>query len=100
MNKKTDNRLGIPFNDYFAEECRKDPGLKERVEQLGEELHMQEMLHLARTEAGLTQEQVAERMHTNRSFVSRLETRPQNMKLSTLKSYSEAVGRKLKLELA
>ncbi len=88
------------FDEYFDEQCAEDPGLRARVEALVDELDVQEMLYFAREAAGLTQKEVAERMHTNRSFVSRLETRPQNMKLSTLRRYSKAVGRTLKVEMA
>ncbi len=88
------------FDEFFEECCAEDPGMRARVEKYGEELDVQEMLYFAREAAGLTQQEVAERMHTNRSFISRLETRPQNMKLSTLRRYSKAVGRTLKVEMA
>lgn len=94
------NRLTRPFNDYYAEQCRKDPEMEGRVAVIREELRIQQILHDARKVAGLTQQEVAERMHTNRSFVSRLETQPQNVKLDTLIKYTRALGKNIRLEVA
>jgi len=85
-------RLGQPFSEFYEEECAKDPEMKARVGVLVEELRLQAKLHEARKAAGLTQKQVAERMNVNRSFVSKLENHPQNMKLSTFQRYAKAVG--------
>ena len=48
----------------------------------------------------LTQEQMAEILHTNKSNISRLESVSSNIspKLSTLTDYAAAVGYKLKIE--
>ncbi len=85
-------RLGQPFSEFYAEECAKDPGMEARVDVLVEELRLQAKLYEARKAAGLTQKQVAERMNVNRSFVSKLENHPQDMKLSTFQRYAKAVG--------
>lgn len=54
----------------------------------------------ARTAAGMTQEDVAERMRTTRSAISRLEagkrTRPT---LTTIESYARAVGAKVEISV-
>ena len=86
------NRLGQPFSEFYAEERAKDPEMEARVDVLVEELRLQAKLHEARKTAGLTQKQVAERMNVNRSFVSKLENHPQDMKLSTFQRYAKAVG--------
>ena len=85
-------RLGQPFSEFYEEERAKDPGMEARVNVLVEELRLQAKLHAARKAAGLTQKQVADRMNVNRSFVSKLENHPQNMKLSTFQRYAKAVG--------
>ena len=56
-------------------------------------------LQLAREDAGMTQEQVAERMGTKKSAISRIENNAGDLRLSTLQRYAEAVGRRLILEL-
>lgn len=97
----TDNqRLGKPFDEYYAEECTNDPGLHDRVEAIREERRLQIQLRESRKQAGLTQQQVAERMHTNRSFVARVETQGGNLTIATVERYARAVGKHLKMELA
>jgi HTH-type transcriptional regulator/antitoxin HipB len=56
-------------------------------------------LQLAREDAGMTQQQVAERMGTKKSAISRIENNAGDLRLSTLQKYAEAVGRRLILEL-
>lgn len=58
------------------------------------------LLRQAREAAGLTQEQVAERLGTKKSAISRIENHAENVTLSTLKSYADAVGRTLQIRLA
>lgn len=49
----------------------------------------------ARRAGGLTQTQVAARMHTSQSMVARLEAGEVDVRLSTLERYADAVGRRL-----
>jgi HTH-type transcriptional regulator/antitoxin HipB len=58
------------------------------------------MLQVAREQAGLTQQQVAERMGTKKSAISRLENNAGDVRLSTLQRYAEAVGRRLAIDVA
>ncbi|VGO18480.1 helix-turn-helix domain-containing protein [Pontiella sulfatireligans] len=92
-------RLGKSFDEWYAEQCAADPDFDTDVKVLVEELRLQAQLYEARKVAGLTQDQVAERMQVNRSFVSRLENHPENMKLATLNKYARAVGMKVEIEL-
>lgn len=93
-------RLGKPFNEFYAEACAEDPSLHDCVEAIREERRLQDQLRESRKQAGLTQQQVAERMHTNRSFVARVETQGGNLTIATVERYARAVGKHLKLELA
>ncbi len=52
-------------------------------------------LREARKEAGFTQEEVAKKLKTRRSAISRMENHAQDIRLSTLRKYAEAIGRKL-----
>ncbi|HST62684.1 MAG TPA: helix-turn-helix transcriptional regulator [Longimicrobium sp.] len=58
------------------------------------------MLQVAREAAGLTQQQVAERMGTKKSAISRLENNAGDVRLSTLQRYAEAVGCRLVIDIA
>ena len=76
-----------------------DPKMKERVEAGLKELGIQTQLHEARKKAGLTQEELARRMHVKRSYISRLENHPENIKLGTLIRYTQAVGQTLDIAI-
>lgn len=71
----------------------------ERIER--EEMPMLDTILKARTEAGLTQAQVAERMGTKAPAVARLEdalvTGKHSPTLATLQKYAEALDKKLEV---
>ena len=58
------------------------------------------MLKIAREEAGLTQEQLAEKLQTKKSAISRIENHAEDIKLSTLEKFAQALGKKLLLKVA
>lgn len=80
-----------------------NPEVKAEYDALKEEFELLEQLVSARKKAGLTQEDVAERMGTKAPAVARLETGGGRLKhspsLSTLKKYALAVGCDLKITL-
>ncbi len=57
------------------------------------------LLRKAREAAGLTQEAVALQIGTKKSAISRIENHAENITLSTLKVYAEAVGYLLNIQL-
>ncbi|MFC1762673.1 helix-turn-helix domain-containing protein [Planctomycetota bacterium] len=58
------------------------------------------LLRQAREEAGMTQEEVAQRMNTKKSAISRIENHAEDIKLSTLEKFAQALGLTLKLRVA
>jgi DNA-binding XRE family transcriptional regulator len=58
------------------------------------------LLKQARLEAGLTQEQVANKLRTKKSAISRIENHAEDIRLSTLVNYAQAVGKQLRFEVA
>ena len=65
-----------------------------------EEFKIGVMLKMAREEAGLTQEQLAEKLNTKKSAISRIENHANDIKLSTLENFAQALGKKLNIEVA
>ena len=55
---------------------------------------------MAREEAGLTQEELAEKLQTKKPAISRIENHAKDIKLSTLDNFVQALGKKLRLEVA
>lgn len=59
-----------------------------------------EMLKEARKEANMTQEQLADRIGTKKSYISRLENGKADIQLSTLfKIFESGLGRKIRLTI-
>ncbi|MCJ7797179.1 MAG: helix-turn-helix domain-containing protein [Thermoleophilia bacterium] len=87
-------------HDAFMERARRRPGFDEAYEELEAEYALTHELLAARTRAGMTQEQVAERMGTTKSAVSRLEAgRSHSPSVSTLERYARAVGCEVEIRL-
>ncbi len=57
------------------------------------------LLRQARESAGLTQEQVASELGTKKSAISRIENHADDVRLSTLQKYAQAVGANLQILL-
>ncbi len=57
------------------------------------------LLRQAREEAGLTQEEVAEKLNTKKFAISRMENHAEDVRLSTLGKYAKVLGKKLYLSV-
>ncbi|WP_338885099.1 helix-turn-helix domain-containing protein [Xenorhabdus sp. TH1] len=69
-----------------------NPEVKQAYDELNDEFELINTLLGMRTEAKLTQQQVADRMGTKESNISRLEKGKSNPTLSTLVNYAKACG--------
>lgn len=58
------------------------------------------LLKQAREEAGLSQEELAAKLKTKKSAISRIENHAEDIKLSTLEKFAHALGKQLRLEVA
>jgi len=56
-------------------------------------------LKLARESSGLTQEEVAYKLHTKKTAISRIENHAEDIKLSTIERFLHAIGKELKLQV-
>ena len=75
----------------------KDPEYRREYEALEDEFAIAKALIKARSVAGLTQDEVARRMKTSRSFIARLESGRVLPSTRTLQRYAVATGHKLAL---
>jgi HTH-type transcriptional regulator / antitoxin HipB len=57
------------------------------------------LLRLSREQAGLTQEEVARKLQTKKSAISRIENHAEDIRLSTLRKYAKALGKEISLEI-
>ncbi len=58
------------------------------------------ILRLAREEAGLTQAQLADKLNTKKTAISRMENHAEDIKISTLEKFARALGKTLRIEVA
>ncbi len=90
--------MTIPFKKV-RDEWMKDPAFRAEYERLAPEFALARALIKARTNAKLTQAQVAKRMGTTQSVVARIESGQNAPNLRTLEKYAEAVGRRIEVKL-
>ena len=83
----------------FKKEALKDKKIKAEYEKLGPEFELARMLIEKRLKMGMTQKQLAEKMGTTQSALSRFEMGGTNPSLGFLKKLAGALGTKLSVRL-
>ncbi|HCS37980.1 MAG TPA: transcriptional regulator [Anaerolineaceae bacterium] len=85
---------------YIKKRTERDPEFAENYEVGYADFRIGIILRQARESAGLTQEEVAKRLQTNKSAISRIENHADDVRLSTIQKYAEAVGTNLQIRLS
>lgn len=85
---------------YIAERKKKDKKFAEGYDEGYEQFKIGIMLRQAREAAGLTQEELARRLHTKKTAISRIENHAADIKLSTLERVASALGKRLEVKIA
>ena len=84
---------------YIAKRKEVDSEFAKNFDKGYQEFKIGEMLKMARKETGLTQEDIANALHTKKSAISRIENHAQDIKLSTLQAFANIMGKELKIQL-
>lgn len=84
---------------YIAKRKKKDPEFAENYEIGYENFKIGLVLRKLRKESGITQEELAKKLRTKKSVISRIENHAEDIKLSTLRNYIEALNRKLNINI-
>lgn len=84
---------------YIQKRKRKSSEFASHYEEEYEKFKIGAILKQAREAAGVTQEEIAEKLHTQKSAISRIENHAYDIRLSTLKLYAEALGKKVSLSI-
>jgi DNA-binding XRE family transcriptional regulator len=87
------------LQQYIAKRKEADSAFAEGFDGGYEDFKIGEMLKMARKEAGLTQEEIAKAMHTQKSAISRIENHAQDIRLSTLQAFARIMGKELRIQL-
>ena len=85
---------------YTNKRISQDTEFAKDLESGYEQFKIGVMLKSAREEAGITQDELARRLNTKKTAISRIENHAEDIKLSTLEKFASALGKKLKLEVA
>jgi HTH-type transcriptional regulator / antitoxin HipB len=84
---------------YIRERKKRDKEFAEGFEEGYEHFKIGVMLRQARQEAGLTQDELARRLKTKKTAISRIENHAEDIKLSTLKRTAMALGKHLQVSI-
>lgn len=89
----------VDFSD-FKKVALNDVEVREEYEKLKPIYELRKQLIALRKEAGLTQEDLAEKLHTKKSNISRLESAnsKSSPRLSTIEEYANAMGYVVKID--
>ena len=85
-------------SDYIRDRKKRDPEFAIGYEEGFADFQVAYLLKEARKEAGLTQEQLAKRLKTKRSAISRMERHATDMKISTLEKIADSLGKKVSIQ--
>lgn len=85
---------------YIENRSKKDQEFAINFEEGYSEFKIGVILRQAREASGLTQEEVAKRLNTKKSAISRIENHADDVRLSTLRRYAEALGTDLYISLS
>lgn len=98
---KTKNKDITTLADFKDEQYgKRGTAKREELEAGYEQFKLGAMIHEARLEKGLTQEQLAEKCGTTKSYISRIENNIKEVRISTLQKIVEVgFGGKLQLTI-
>ncbi len=85
---------------YIKNRVERDPEFAENYAVGYADFKIGVILRQAREAAGLTQEEVAQKLPTKKSAISRIENHAGDVRLSTIQRYAEAVGARLQIRFA
>jgi HTH-type transcriptional regulator / antitoxin HipB len=99
--KKTENKNFTTLDEILDKKYgKKGAEKREKWEQEFEAFRLGVLLEEARIKLGMTQEELAEKCGTNKSYISRIENNASDIRLSTLmKIIQQGLGGHLKLTL-
>ena len=84
---------------YIQKRKDTDPEFAKDFDSGYEKFKIGVMLRIAREDAGMTQEELAKKLGTKKTAISRIENHAEDIRLSTLEKYASAFGKTLKLRL-
>jgi HTH-type transcriptional regulator/antitoxin HipB len=85
---------------YIKGRKLRDRGFATGFDEGYEQFKIGVMLKQARESAGMTQEELALRLNTKKTAISRIENHAEDIRLSTLEKFASALGKRLEVKIA
>ena len=94
--------MNRPDFESFREKALEKKGVRRAYEELDLAYRLRRQLIALRKEAGMTQEELAELLHTRKSNISRLENvhSTASPRLATIEAYARAMGYKVEIRFS
>jgi len=89
----------MKLSDYITNRKKIDPEFAEGFDEGYKQFRIGILLRELREEAGLTQQQLADKLNTKKSAISRIESHAEDIRLNTLQRYANALGKKLEISI-
>jgi len=86
------------LQEYITKRKKSDPKFAKNYEIGYQNFKIGVVLRQLRKESGITQEELAEKLQTKKSVISRIENHAEDIRLSTLNKYAETLGRSLRIQ--
>ena len=87
------------LDDYISQRKETDSEFAQKFDTGYEEFKIGMMIKEMRLESGMTQEQLAEKLETKKSVISRMENHSEDIRLSTLQKVASVFGKQLKVSM-
>ena len=84
---------------YIEDRKKRDSEFAENFEEGYQEFKLGAVLRQAREQAGLSQEELARRINTQKTAISRIENHAEDIKLSTLEKVARALGKQVNISI-
>ena len=87
------------LDDYISQRKEKDSEFAKDFDTGYEEFKIGMMIKEMRLESGMTQEQLAEKLETKKSVISRMENHSEDIRLSTLQKVASVFEKQLRVAM-
>ncbi|MDD7612105.1 MAG: helix-turn-helix transcriptional regulator [Spirochaetales bacterium] len=87
------------LDNYISQRKEKDSEFAKDFDTGYEEIKIGMMIKEMRIESGMTQEQLAEKLETKKSVISRMENHSEDIRLSTLQKVASVFGKQLRIAM-
>ena len=87
------------YDKIYRDQKEEDPAFAEGYDVGYEDFKIGVLIKELRLKEGMTQEELAKRLHTKKSVISRMENHSEDIRLSTLERVAEVFGKRIQIAI-